>query len=58
MLMISLESPDVIKIMDTSIIHPNILIKKKKLGIIVNVLVVRFKFILFIRNLKSATLST
>ena len=29
MLMISLESPDVIKIMDTSIIHPNILIKKK-----------------------------
>ena len=29
MLMISLESPDVIKIMDTSIIHPNMLIKKK-----------------------------
>ena len=57
MLMISLESPDVIKIMDTSIIHPNMLIKKK-MRIIVNVLVVRFKFILFIRNLKSATLST
>ena len=30
MLMISLESPNVIKTMDTSIMHPNILIKKKK----------------------------
>ena len=56
MLMISLESPDVIKIMDTSIIHPNILIKKME--IIINVLVVRFKFTSFTRNLKSVTLFT